>query len=342
MMRRNHSTAHRSAPNPLVVLISAGLILALVGLLVWPRQPSKKQHTMSKPTLQRATVQSPSHRAEQPTQKLPQKSAVKGELKAFRAVISGPLSKSMQGALGKEKATFLAALTARLLIWRLDLRRDLRRGDKISVLYQPVDEQSQFQIMAMKYTSTRHNKTYHFYRYQQQGSRFAAYYDEQGQNIEQKLKHSPLREYDQVTSILKMRPKHKGVDFKTPVGTKVYLPWRARIVRTNWNFRYNGNCVEVEFLHGQQLRGLFLHLEKIKPEVRAGRVLPAGTVIATSGNTGRSTAPHLHYQLQTANGRIIDPYRFHPTYQASLPAEESDAFQSKRRQFDQHLASLLQ
>lgn len=341
MIRKNRSMMRRATPSPMVIMAGGALFMALVALVFWPRntRPKALQGSLN---LQRASVAAPSQPVHAPSQaQEPASEPVPSHgLKTFKATINGPLSRSFsRGGLDRKQATFLSALTARLLIWRLDLRRELRRGDKIELLYRPVDTQSMFEIIAMRYTSTKHSRSYSFYRYQEPGRRFAAYYDAEGREIEQKLRNSPLQEYEQVTSILKMRPKHKGVDFKAPVGTKLYLPFRSRVLRTTWNFRYNGNCLEVAPLHKPNLRIMFLHLQKLAPNVKAGRVLPAGSVIGYVGNTGRSTAPHLHYQIMTKRGKVVDPFRFHATYTRTLPEGQLASFQQHRRQLDLQLPS---
>ncbi len=335
MIRKNRSMMRRATLNPMVIMAGGAVFMALVALVFWPRntRPKAQQGTLH---LQRASVAAPSQTARvQPTpSETTQNTTTSGGLKTFRTTMIGPLSLSFKkGGMETKEATFLSALAARLLIWRVNLRNEIRRGDKIEVVYRPVDTQSLYEIIAMRYKSNKHNRTYAFYRYQEPGRRFAAYYDAEGNEIEQKLRNSPLREYEQITSILKMRPKHKGVDFKAPVGTKLYLPFRSRVVRTTWNFRYNGNCLEVAPLHKPEVRIMFLHLQKIADGVKAGRVLAANTIIGYVGNTGRSTAPHLHYQIM--NGRkVIDPFRFHPTYTRPLPEEQRAAFQQHRRQLD--------
>jgi murein DD-endopeptidase MepM/ murein hydrolase activator NlpD len=338
-MKKNRSMVRRSAPSPLVMLAGAALFMALVALVLWPRnlRPKAQQGALN---LQRASVHAPQQATPMPARAQENGSDEKsqapaGSVRILRGKITGPLAHSIRRAgLDSKDVDFLDSVAGRLLIWRLDTRRDLQKGDTFEILYQTVDTQSRFEILAMRYQSKKHQKKYSFYRYQEPGKRFAAYYDETGKEIELKLKNSPLREYDQVTSILKMRPKHKGVDFKTPVGTKLYMPFRGKITRTTWNFRYNGNCLEVMPLHKPNIRILFLHLDKLPEHVKVGKIYPAGAVIGATGNTGRSTAPHLHYQIQTPQGRIFDPFQFHETYTRSLPAAHQDAFQQHRRALD--------
>ena len=130
-----------------------------------------------------------------------------------------------------------------------------------------------------------------------------------------RLKTSPLRSYEQITALLKDRPTHKGMDFKTPTGSPVVAPRAGIITRTNWRRSTNGYCLEMQYSDG--VRARFLHLSSVK--VRPGQRLAAGAVLAATGNTGRSTAPHLHYEISRGT-TVLDPIEYHGTIQRQLPA----------------------
>ena len=336
--RRRNKQRLRRPPSPLMIVISIGFVVAVAALVFW-KQPKTKHNSVDAQKSRALIVQPKVTQHRQNNSAAPKNTK---DTQSLAATVKGPLPHSLRRVTNRENAKFLSALAARLLIWKVDLRRGLRRGDTIKLAYSPVDTQSKFQIDAMEYKSLKHGKTYRFYRFQPSGKKFGVYYDRNGRSVEQYLDASPMRTYEQVTSILKMRPKHKGVDFKAPQGTKIYLPWRARILRKNWNVRYNGYCLKVEFTHkrfrGQRVHALFLHLHKIMKNVRRGSVLPAGTLLAEVGNTGRSTAPHLHYQMQTPRGRIIDPYRFHNTFRRSLPARFKAEFKRQVQALNRRLA----
>ena len=90
------------------------------------------------------------------------------------------------------------------------------------------------------------------------------------------------------------------------------MDW-GTVTRINWHWRGNGNCVEVRYADGVMAK--FLHLSEIQVEV--GDSVAAGEVIALSGNTGRSTAPHLHYQVERG-GHVLDPVDYHGTIRRQL------------------------
>ena len=135
-----------------------------------------------------------------------------------------------------------------------------------------------------------------------------------------RLEHAPIQSYEQITSLLRDGRKHKGVDFKAAVGTPVLAPFDGRIQKMNWAFRFNGNSLSlIESKTGRE--AILLHLSSIESGLRPGSSVRTGQAIARSGNTGRSTAPHLHYQLQ-AGKRTLDPFNIHHTYRVKLPDPE--------------------
>ncbi len=96
---------------------------------------------------------------------------------------------------------------------------------------------------------------------------------------------------------------HSGIDFRTLTGTAVHASGAGTVVAAGRNGGY-GYMVEID--HGQGLSTRYAHLSRIM--VEKGQRVMAGDVIAKSGNTGRSTGPHLHYEIRR-NGKAIDPMR---------------------------------
>jgi len=94
---------------------------------------------------------------------------------------------------------------------------------------------------------------------------------------------------------------HKGIDMPMPAGSDVRAPADGRVVSAGEQAGY-GLTVVVD--HGNGLESRYAHLSGT--DLRAGDPVRAGGVIARSGNTGRSTGPHLHFEV-TVNGQAIDP-----------------------------------
>ena len=103
---------------------------------------------------------------------------------------------------------------------------------------------------------------------------------------------------------LKRAAFHSGIDFRTTTGTAVYATGSGKVVSAGRNGGY-GKMVEID--HGNGLTTRYAHLSKVL--VEAGQVVTSGSLIAKSGSTGRSTGPHLHYEVRK-NGHAINPIRF--------------------------------
>ncbi|RWB78048.1 MAG: M23 family metallopeptidase, partial [Mesorhizobium sp.] len=97
---------------------------------------------------------------------------------------------------------------------------------------------------------------------------------------------------------------HSGMDFRAPTGMPAKVTAPGVVVKAGWNGGY-GRMVEVD--HGNGFATRYGHLSKIN--VTVGKRLNAGDVIGKTGSSGRSTGPHLHYEIRH-NGEAIDPLRF--------------------------------
>lgn len=94
---------------------------------------------------------------------------------------------------------------------------------------------------------------------------------------------------------------HSGMDFTARVGTPIYATGNGRIQQAGWDSGY-GNAVLINHGFGYQTK--YAHMSKIK--ARAGQTVKRGEVIGYVGSTGKSTAPHLHYEVHV-NGRPVNP-----------------------------------
>lgn len=245
-----------------------------------------------------------------------------GEWQFMEARVEHSLARTFQKNTG-EHADALSAVYARLFMWDIDLRRDLQKGDKVRVLWR-LSESGEVEIAAAKLRSRKFGKTLTAYHWQAPGDEYPSFWRADGTEAGLRLKNSPLDSYEQITSLLKDRPTHRGMDFKTPIGTALRTPKAGNVTRVNWNWAANGNCVEVQFDDGTLAK--FLHLDELK--ATAGARVQPGQVIALTGNTGRSTAPHLHYQLDKGS-KNIDPIDYHGTERRHLTSEVTETFKGE-------------
>lgn len=97
---------------------------------------------------------------------------------------------------------------------------------------------------------------------------------------------------------------HSGMDFRAPMGMPAKVTAPGVVTKAGWNGGY-GRMVEVD--HGNGFATRYGHLSEI--DVAVGQKVDAGTIIGKTGSSGRSTGPHLHYEVRH-NGEAIDPLRF--------------------------------
>lgn len=106
---------------------------------------------------------------------------------------------------------------------------------------------------------------------------------------------------------------HAGMDFTAPIGTDIYATANGTIQSAGWQQGY-GNCVQIN--HGYGYVTLYGHMSAIK--VRPGQSVKRGDVIGLVGSTGKSTGPHLHYEVHF-KGEIMNPQNYY--YLDLSPAE---------------------
>ena len=218
--------------------------------------------------------------------------------------------------VGAQVGPALAQVVKRALVWWVNPRSDLRKGDTVEVVYE-IRSGEEPTVHALWFHSQKLGRAFEVVRYKPDAERFPRWYQPDGTELELRLVGGPIGDYEQVTSLLRDGRRHKGVDFKAPVGTPILAPFSGKVVRKNWSRRGNGNCLDIERSNGQRI--YLLHLDRIKPGIAVGSRVKAGQQVAWSGNTGRSTAPHLHYQIQQGHrGRILDPFRIHETKRVGL------------------------
>jgi murein DD-endopeptidase MepM/ murein hydrolase activator NlpD len=126
----------------------------------------------------------------------------------------------------------------------------------------------------------------------------------------------PLEHYTRIGSffsahrlhpILKVYRAHNGVDFTAPVGTKVRAAGDGTVVEVNPIKGFSGYGITITISHGYSYETFYAHLNKAM--VRVGDQVKRGQIIAESGNTGLTIAPHLHFEIHRS-GIPVDPINY--------------------------------
>lgn len=118
-----------------------------------------------------------------------------------------------------------------------------------------------------------------------------------------------------IDPVYRTRRFHEGMDFTAPIGTEIYATGNGTVRLAGWRQGY-GNTVEIN--HGFGYKTLYGHMYKI--HVKVGQKVNRGDVIGLVGSTGKSTGPHLHYEVHL-RGKVMNPQQF---YFLDLSPEEYD------------------
>ena len=203
----------------------------------------------------------------------------------------------------------VAAQLAEIFAADIDFRRDLRQGDRFSVVYESLEADGETmragRVLSAEFVNN--GKTHEAVWFAEDGGK-GAFYDFAGQSFRQTFLASPL-EFSRVSSgygmrfhpVLGRNKVHLGVDYAAPTGTPVRTIADGVVSFAGWQRGY-GNVIEID--HAGKKSTLYAHLSRI--DVAQGARVAQGEFIGAVGSTGMSTGPHLHFEFIN-NGVHQDP-----------------------------------
>ena len=194
------------------------------------------------------------------------------------------------------------------LQWKMNIGRDARKGDSFGVVLDRefIDGKAvgKGKINAFYYKSQRRGHSIFIAR-----GADDQFYDQDARSLNRGFKRIPTLQSYRISSsfnpnrlhpITKRRSPHNGTDFAVPVGTTILAAGDGVVVKSQYH-SLAGNYIVIK--HGREYMTRYLHLSK--RQVKVGDRVKMGQRIAKSGNTGRSTGPHLHFEL-IKNGRPVN------------------------------------
>jgi murein DD-endopeptidase MepM/ murein hydrolase activator NlpD len=225
------------------------------------------------------------------------------------------------------------------IIWAfdgpVDFQRDLRRGDSFKAVFNKEYnmEGNPTGNGELLYASFDiRNKVHERYLYKDSNDQ-TDFYDENGKIARKLFTMHPLRNPRQTSRfgmrkhpILGYTTMHWGADYGAPVGTPIRAPGEGTITSAGKRGSY-GHYVQIR--HNSEYSTAYAHMSRINEKIRVGRKVKAGEVIGYVGNTGRSTGPHLHWEL-IKNNRKINPTTQKITAQKKLTGTELQRFHAAR------------
>lgn len=252
----------------------------------------------------------------------------------YAGSVSGSFARSAQATgLSSSSVTELT----RLLEKKLDFRRDSRRGDQFQVLVESdmIDgETLDSRVLAVKYDGERMDLTV------VRNPSDDNFYTPEGNSLDPAFARRPFEGNYRLSSNFNPRrlhpvtgrvSPHNGTDFAMPIGTPIIAPANGRVERVG-NHHAAGRYIVIRHDNGYRTR--YLHLSQ--PMVSQGQRVDMGERIALSGNTGRSTGPHLHYEV-IVNNTPVNAMTVELPENTSLSGDTLIAFQ---RQAEPVLAAL--
>lgn len=229
--------------------------------------------------------------------------------------------------------------------WDVDFQRDIRPGDTLEVLYEMLETkdgsyQKSGDILYARLSVNGHDIP--VYRFEMKNGD-VDYFTKDGKSVRKALMRTPVNGA-RISSTFGMREHpvlgyskmHKGIDFAAPRGTPVYAAGDGTIERANRWSTY-GNYIRIR--HNATIKTAYAHLQKFGPGIHTGSRVKQGQVIAYIGTTGRSTGPHLHYEV-IKNGRQVNPATVKLPQGETLKGKDLVAFKAQVEKRDNEFARL--
>lgn len=222
--------------------------------------------------------------------------------------------------------------------YQIDFQRQIHKNDKIElVLEKYTNEDGIFSHYGkVLYASLNvSGRDYKIYRYSPDSNKNTMqYFNENGQSAKRNLLRTPVPAA-RITShygkrkhpILGYTKMHKGIDFGAPRGTPIMAAGDGVIQQIGRNGAY-GNFVLIK--HNSRLSTAYAHATRFAKGMRKGSRVKQGQIIAYVGTTGRSTGPHLHYEVRIG-GKQVNPLSIKTSPGISLKGEKLAAFKSYQK-----------
>lgn len=212
---------------------------------------------------------------------------------------------------------------------QVDFARQIQAGDVFQVVRtsQRVGDEytGQSRIEAVRLLQSRRNYTAFLF---DDGN----YYDANGESLARAFMRNPTNGRYRISSSFNPRrlhpvtgrvSPHNGTDFAMPIGTPVLTTGDGVVTRVE-NHPFAGKYIEIS--HGSQYKTRYLHLDRFL--VKRGQTVKRGQRIGLSGNTGRTTGPHLHFELHV-NGRPVNAMTANIPLASSVPKEQLAQFNKR-------------
>ncbi len=227
---------------------------------------------------------------------------------------------------------------ARIYGFEVDFQRDIRKRDSFQIMYEVFkDDNGKIietgEILFANLKLSGENNSLYFFEYKDGKGHF----DKNGKSSQKALMKTPINGA-RLSSPFGMRKHpidgfnkmHRGTDFAAPLGTPIMASGNGVIKKAGW-CGGGGNCVVIK--HNSTYQTVYAHMSKFASGIRSGVRVKQGQIIGFVGSTGKSTGPHLHYEV-IVNGKKINSQTLKLPSGKTLKGEERKIFETKKIKLD--------
>ena len=227
---------------------------------------------------------------------------------------------------------------ARIYGFQVDFQRDIRKQDKFQIMYEiflndknEIIETGEILFANLK-LSGQDNGLYYFNKEGSEG-----HYDKNGKSVKKALMKTPINGA-RLSSPFGMRKHpidgynkmHRGTDFAAPTGTPIMASGDGVVKKAGW-CGGGGNCVKIR--HNSTYQTVYAHMSKFARGIKAGVRVKQGQTIGYVGSTGKSTGPHLHYEV-IVNGKKVNSQKLKLPSGKILKGKERKLFETNKIKLD--------
>ena len=227
---------------------------------------------------------------------------------------------------------------ARIYGFQVDFQRDIRKQDKFQIMYEiflskknEIVETGEILFANLK-LSGQDNSLYYFDIDGSEG-----HYDKNGRSIKKALMKTPINGA-RLSSPFGMRKHpidgfnkmHRGTDFAAPMGTPIMASGDGVVKKAGW-CGGGGNCVKIK--HNSTYQTIYAHMSKFARGIKTGVRVKQGQTIGYVGSTGKSTGPHLHYEV-IVNGKKVNSQKLKLPSGKILKGKERKIFETRKIKLD--------
>ena len=222
--------------------------------------------------------------------------------------------------------------------FQVDFQRDVRKKDKFQIMYEIfLNEKNDLVetgkiLFANLELSGQENSLYFFNKEGSEG-----HYDKNGKSVKKALMKTPINGA-RLSSPFGMRKHpidgfnkmHKGTDFAAPMGTPIMASGDGIVKKAGW-CGGGGNCVKIK--HNSTYQTVYAHMSKFARGIKSGVRVKQGQTIGYVGSTGKSTGPHLHYEV-IVNGKKVNSQKLKLPSGKILKGDERKLFETEKIKLD--------